>query len=168
MTAAERAIRTFLARLTQETALPEAVVTLVRELDTPRRLYERRNGMPDGEIRRLALRISIPFLLKLATAAFQGAFGQGPTGPFDAGEWLSWRARDLGVYGAPPKPVIKGRHLLEMGLGPGPGIGEILERVFERQLDGYIGTTEEALAWVRQECAPDDGSPAIPSTNDQV
>ena len=164
----EPAIRTFLARLTQETALLEAVVTLVRELDTPRRLYERRNVMPDGEIRRLALRISIPFLLKLATAVFQGAFGQGPTGSFGAGEWLAQRSRELGVYGAPPEPVIKGRHLLEMGLGPGPGIGEILDRVFERQLDGHIATAEEALAWVRQECTPGDGSPANPSTNDQV
>ncbi len=173
MTAAERAIRTFLARLTQETALPEAVVTVVRELDMPQRLYDQRKVMPDGDIRRLALRISIPFLLKLATAAFQGTFGQGAIsqgfgGSFDAGEWLDWRARELGVYEAPPRPVIKGRHLLEMGLAPGPGIGEILERVFERQLDGTIGSKEEAMAWVRQECAPGDDAPVNPSANHQM
>jgi tRNA nucleotidyltransferase (CCA-adding enzyme) len=39
-----------------------------------------------------------------------------------------------------------GRHLLEMGLQPGPRVGEILKQVYERQLDGEITTVEEAIA----------------------
>ena len=39
-----------------------------------------------------------------------------------------------------------GRHLLALGVAPGPGIGAILRQVYERQLDGGIGTLEEATA----------------------
>jgi hypothetical protein len=33
-----------------------------------------------------------------------------------------------------------------MGLAPGPRIGEITRAVYEMQLDGRVGTLEEALA----------------------
>jgi tRNA nucleotidyltransferase (CCA-adding enzyme) len=38
-----------------------------------------------------------------------------------------------------------GRHLLEMGLQPGPRIGEITRAVYEMQLDGRVRTLEEAI-----------------------
>ena len=36
------------------------------------------------------------------------------------------RARALGVEHRPPEPIVKGRHLLELGVEPGPRMGEIL------------------------------------------
>ena len=38
-----------------------------------------------------------------------------------------------------------GRHLLEMGLKPGPRVGEITRAVYEMQLDGAVSTLDEAL-----------------------
>jgi tRNA nucleotidyltransferase (CCA-adding enzyme) len=60
--------------------------------------------------------------------------------------WFLERARALGVEHEAPKPLLLGRHLLALGLEPGPQIGVILRQVYERQLDGEITTTEQALA----------------------
>ena len=35
-----------------------------------------------------------------------------------------------------PKPIILGRHLIELGMKPGAEFGPILEKCFEAQLDG--------------------------------
>ena len=43
-----------------------------------------------------------------------------------------------------PAPILLGRHLLEMGLTPGPRIGEITSAVYEMQLDGRVRNLEEA------------------------
>jgi len=37
------------------------------------------------------------------------------------------------------------RHLLDLGLPPGPRIGEVLKQVYEKQLDGEITSVEEGL-----------------------
>ena len=50
---------------------------------------------------------------------------------------------------APPEPIVKGRHLLELGVEPGPRMGEILRRLYEQQLDGHVQTLDEGLALAR-------------------
>ena len=40
-----------------------------------------------------------------------------------------------------PAPILLGRHLLELGLKPGPRVGEILKAVYELQMDGTVTTT---------------------------
>ena len=54
------------------------------------------------------------------------------------------RARELEVSEKAPTPILLGRHLLEMGLQPGPRIGEIIKAVYEMQLDGRVETLEAA------------------------
>jgi tRNA nucleotidyltransferase (CCA-adding enzyme) len=39
-----------------------------------------------------------------------------------------------------------GRHLVELGLPPGPKIGEITQSVYEMQLDNRVRTLDEAKA----------------------
>jgi len=41
--------------------------------------------------------------------------------------------------------LVLGRHLLALGLTPGPQVGEVLKEIYERQLDGAIATTEEGI-----------------------
>ena len=43
------------------------------------------------------------------------------------------------------EPILMGRHLIEMGLPPGPGFKEILDAVYEMQLDGKVSKLDEAL-----------------------
>ena len=65
-------------------------------------------------------------------------------------DWFLERARELGVEHQPPKPILLGRHLLALGLKPGPRIGEILRAVYERQLDGAVTSVDEGIALAEQ------------------
>ncbi|MBD3420308.1 MAG: HD domain-containing protein [Chitinivibrionales bacterium] len=49
-----------------------------------------------------------------------------------------------------PSPLISGNDLIVLGLKPGPHFRKILDAAYDRQLEGILATTEEALAWVRQ------------------
>ena len=55
------------------------------------------------------------------------------------------RARALGVEHKPPAPILLGRHLIELGVAPGPRMGEILRAVYELQLDGVVTTLDQAI-----------------------
>ena len=100
----------------------------------------------DGAFRRLAQKVDLELLARLAKADCLGR-----TGRFDcsAMEWFLQRARSLGVEHAAPPPILMGRHLLALGASPGPRIGSILRQVYERQLDGEITTLDEATAAAR-------------------
>ena len=47
-----------------------------------------------------------------------------------------------------PEPLLRGRDLIAMGFSPGPVFQKILREVEEAQLEGEIGSRDEALAWV--------------------
>ena len=55
----------------------------------------------------------------------------------------------------PPAPILLGRHLLEMGLQPGPRIGEITRAVYEMQLDGRVATLTDAKKAAREVLSTD-------------
>jgi tRNA nucleotidyltransferase (CCA-adding enzyme) len=97
----------------------------------------------DGAFRRLAQKVDLELLARVAKADCLGR-----AGGFDcsAMDWFLERARALGVEHAPPPPIVMGRHLLALGLTPGPRVGEVLKQIYERQLDGEIATLEEGLA----------------------
>ena len=42
-----------------------------------------------------------------------------------------------------------GRHLLAMGMSPGPKMGKVLHQAFEKQLNGDLQTEEDAITWVK-------------------
>ena len=100
----------------------------------------------DGAFRRLARKVDLELLARLAHADCRGR-----TGDFDcsAMDWFLERARSLGVEHAPPAPILMGRHLLALGVPPGPNVGSILKQIYEGQLDGRITTLEEATAAAR-------------------
>jgi tRNA nucleotidyltransferase (CCA-adding enzyme) len=112
----------------------------------PLAFYKAEPRAGDGAFRRLALKVDLELLARLALSDCLGR-----TGDFDCRgiEWFLDRARALGVEHQAPEPLVKGRHLLAMGLPPGPRIGEILRQVYDQQLDGTITTLEEGLAAAR-------------------
>jgi tRNA nucleotidyltransferase (CCA-adding enzyme) len=101
----------------------------------------------DGAFRRLAQKVDLELLARLARADCLGR-----TGDFDcsAMDWFLARARALGVEHQPPAPLLLGRHLLALGLSPGPRVGEILKEVYEQQLDGKVTTVDEAIEEARK------------------
>ena len=100
----------------------------------------------DGAFRRLAQKVDLELLAIVAKADCEGRGGG-----FDCSAMDSFlaRARALGVEHAPPEPLVKGRHLLELGVRPGPALGDVLRHVYERQLDGRVATFDEAFALAR-------------------
>ena len=64
-------------------------------------------------------------------------------------DWFLERARSLDVEHRPPAPILMGRHLIGLGVPPGPRMGEILKAVYEQQLDGVVTTLDEAEAAAR-------------------
>lgn len=144
----EAPTRAFLARLTREEGLADAVVPLVREHLKPIQLYRERAGA--AAVRRLARRVGrIDRLVRVARADHRGR----PPRPFDgfpAGDWLLARAERLAVAAAAPRPIVMGRHLIELGLEPGPHFAPLLEACFEAQLDGRFADLEHGLAYARE------------------
>lgn len=109
--------------------------------------YKARDQVGDGAFRRLAQKVDLELLARLAAADCRGR-----PGDFDckAMDWFLGRARALGVEHEPPRPLLLGRHLLALGLTPGPRIGRIVKEVYELQLDGRVSNEEEAIAAARR------------------
>jgi tRNA nucleotidyltransferase (CCA-adding enzyme) len=110
--------------------------------------YKVRDEVGDGAFRRLAHKVDLELLARVAKSDCEGR----KPGQFDcsAMDWFLERARALGVEHRPPAPILLGRHLLELGMTPGPRVGEILKTVYEQQMDGRVRTLEEAIAAARK------------------
>lgn len=146
--AGEAPTRSFLARLSNSPDLLEAVVPLVVAHLRPQELYEAQAG--DSAIRRLARRVQrIDRLVRVARADRQGR----PPLPFDgfpAGDWLLERARSMEIAASAPKPIVLGRHLMELGLTPGKTFKPLLDACYEAQLDGEFLDLEGGKRFVRK------------------
>jgi tRNA nucleotidyltransferase (CCA-adding enzyme) len=101
----------------------------------------------DGAFRRLASKVDLELLARVAVSDCLGR-----TGSFDCSgiTWFLERARELGVQHEAPPPILKGRHLLDLAVRPGPRMGEILRQVYERQLDGRVTSLDEGVAAARE------------------
>jgi len=130
------------------------VVALVRDHLKPGEYYKKRQEVGDGAFRRLARKCELDLLYRVAKADSLGRNADWVPREkwYDAAaqEWFIERARELDVASTAPAPLLLGRHLLEMGLQPGPSIGEITRAVYEMQLDGRVVTLEEAKSTARK------------------
>ena len=125
----------------------QQTIGLVAHHLKPGMWHKVRDEVGDGAFRRLARKVDIELLARLAKADCLGR-----PGPFDcsAMDWFLSRARILGVEHTAPAPLLLGRHVLVLGLEPSPRIGRILSEVYEQQLDGAIATVEDAIEAARQ------------------
>lgn len=124
------------------------VLGLVAHHLKPGQLYDERERVSDGAIRRLARKCEPDLLYRVAKA---DCLGRRP-GRFEpvAMEWFRERVRQLDVAVSPPAPLLHGRDLIELGMKPGPELGRVLKAVYERQLDGAVSSVDEALAEARR------------------
>jgi tRNA nucleotidyltransferase (CCA-adding enzyme) len=114
--------------------------------------FKVRDEVRDGAFRRLAHKVDLELLARVAKSDCEGR----KPGTFDcaAMDWFLERARALGVQHRPPEPILLGRHLLALGLKPGPRVGEILKAVYEQQMDGQVANLDEAVAAARSLIEP--------------
>lgn len=124
------------------------VVALVRDHLKPGEFYKKRDEVGDGAFRRLARKCELDLLYRVAKADSLGRNAEDvPREKWytaEAQDWFIQRARELDVEHQPPAPLLLGRHLIELGLEPGPRMGEITRAVYEMQLDGRVRTVNDA------------------------
>ena len=166
----------FLKRLTRQKKIFEEVLPLVEQHMRPLALY--RDGAGDSAIRRLAARVKrMDRLIRVAHADKNGRppIGLGtpssssapadsarerraparldapiPNVDFPEGKWLLDKAHELAIQDNAPKPILLGRHLIELGVKPGPHFGKILDRAYEAQLDGAFDDEESGRNYLQK------------------
>lgn len=140
----------FLRRLTNEEKLLKEVPPLVQCHMQPFSLWKAKAG--DAAIRRLALKVGrIDRLVRVARADDEGRLPElvaSSTGGEDL-DWLVAASERLRLAAQAPKPILLGRHLIELGFKPSPAFGTMLKRCFEAQLDGAFTDLEGALNYFR-------------------
>jgi tRNA nucleotidyltransferase (CCA-adding enzyme) len=125
------------------------VIALVREHLKPGEFYKKQDEVGDGAFRRLARKCELDLLYRVASADSLGRNAEWvPREKWydaEAQEWFIARAKELEVAQSAPNPILLGRHLLELGVQPGPAMGELTRAVYEMQLDGRVTNLEEAI-----------------------
>jgi tRNA nucleotidyltransferase (CCA-adding enzyme) len=148
----EAPTRSFLTRIGAPHALIDDVVALVRDHLKPFQLYRDHAG--DAAVRRLALKVPLPRLVRVARADHFGRTTDDALRREDpAGEWLLAAAARLDVDNRPPEPLLLGRHLIARGMKPGKQMGVVLKEAFEAQLEGAFADEAGALRWLDDKLA---------------
>lgn len=135
----------FLTRLRLPLTLLQRVLPLVAQ----HMAY--REDPSDRAVRRLAQRLvpeSIENLAVVMTADARGRPPRPSVTPPGILALLQTAAR-LQVQQNAPHPLLLGRHLLALGLPPGPTVGRLVHAAYEAQLDGAFPDLPGALDWIR-------------------
>ena len=135
---------TFLNRLRVPNAIVERVLPLVRQH------MAHLDQVTDRSVRRLAKRLEPETIQGLSVIMTADAMGRPPIPPRvpKVVTALQAKAAELQVQASAPKPILMGRHLLELGMQPGPKFGAILSEAFEAQIEGTFFDLDHALAWL--------------------
>jgi len=124
--------KNFLYKITDEHKLIKKVLLFIKYFKTPSSLFEK--SATDVDIRRLAKYINIEELVTLSY--FDNK---------EASEWLLQKAIYLGVQNRPLQRLLEGKDLIKIGKKPSPKFREILESVYELQIEGTICNFEDAI-----------------------
>ena len=122
-------------------------LNLIRCHHRPSELWQNREVITRKALNRLAADVDgeIDLLIFLDVADRSGRSPQ-PIEELDQeGQWLKQKFAELNVSQETIKPLILGRHLLSLGVSPGPKMGKILNKLYEFQLDNEFQTLEEGL-----------------------
>jgi len=146
-------VQSFLRKMRASERLIDYIVPLVREHQT--HIYLPLNELPtDTMVRRLAHRLApanMKLWSKLVEADMRGCNNdRNLCRAHSKQPWID-AAQRLHVYQLPPQPILLGRHLIELGIEPGPEMGAILRAAFEAQLDGEFFTLNDGVKWVKKQ-----------------
>ncbi|MBL8184268.1 MAG: HD domain-containing protein [Blastocatellia bacterium] len=129
------------------------VIQLVRYHLKPGEFYkseQKGNPVGDGAFRRLARKVEPDLLYRVAKADSLGRYPDGNRSKMifgsEAQEWFIEKVRELQIEKKAPDPILMGRHLIEIGLKPGPHFKQILDAVYEMQLDGTVVDLDQSVA----------------------
>ena len=97
-------------------------------------------------IRRLSVRLSPASVDDWAVVCAADICGRGnPNADVSMVAAVVNRANEMEIVHNPPEPIVMGRHLMRMGVAPGPGMGDIIRQCFQAQLDGEFDNLDDGL-----------------------
>jgi tRNA nucleotidyltransferase (CCA-adding enzyme) len=137
----------FLERINAPMAIRQRVVPLVMHH------LAHLQSVTDRSVRRLAKRLEPESIKNLCVVMAADHAGRPPKPPDlpEAVRQLLAKASELKVQSQAPRPILMGRHLLELGLKPGKEFGAILDRAYEAQLEGHFLDLPQAWEWLEKE-----------------
>jgi tRNA nucleotidyltransferase (CCA-adding enzyme) len=145
-------MESFLKRMRAPSSVARICAPLVRE-HLVYTAVPKEGPIPKKMMNRLAKRVHPATLEDLCTIMQADQDGRPPL-PKGRGvgiKKLQVVAKEMSLYQAPPKALLLGRDLIAVGVAPGTGLGEQLERAFEQQLDGKLATKEDAYRFLGYE-----------------
>ncbi len=132
---------------------PLALDIPVRSLVENHHVHDRGNlPFTDRAIRRLAHRLTPATIHQLAAVMSADARGRPPISPAETDERINGlvhTAAMLDFENLAPRPIVQGRHLVALGLKPGPKFKPLLDQAFEAQLDGLFSDEKTGIAWLK-------------------
>lgn len=105
----------------------------------------------DTSVRRLARRLHPATIDELAGVMRADSNGRPPLRSPDTHariDELVARAHTLALENAAPRPLLLGRHLIQLGHQPGAGFKPVLEAAFEAQLEGTFADEASGRTWL--------------------
>jgi tRNA nucleotidyltransferase (CCA-adding enzyme) len=137
----------FLARIGIPRAIAERVLRLVVHH------MAHFEGVTERAVRRLARRLHPETVEHLCVVMTSDAMGRPPRPAAVPASVLALRdmAEALRLADAAPKPILLGRHLIALGLSPGPDIGRWTDAAMEAQLDGRFTDVAGGYGWLAEQ-----------------
>jgi tRNA nucleotidyltransferase (CCA-adding enzyme) len=139
----------FLARIHAPHAIRERVVPLVVNH------MAHLQGITDRSVRRLAKRLEPENIDAICLVMAADSMGRPPKPPIPSErvELLRKKAGELQVQSSAMKPILLGRHLIELGLKPGKEFSPLLESAYDAQIEGRFADLLGAKRWLFEQRA---------------
>ena len=127
--------------------LRKTVLSLIRCHHRASELWQNRDVLTKKAFNRLAADVNGEIeMVVLLDGADRAGRSEAPVEDLDEEtQWLLDKFEELDISNESIKPLILGRDLIEMGVSPGPGMGKILDKLYQKQLDNDFETKEEGL-----------------------
>jgi len=106
----------------------------------------------DTSVRRLARRLAPASIYELCAVMRADHDGRPPLHSPETLQRIDalWKkAVSLEFENIAPRPILKGRHLLALGMKPGPDFKPLLDAAFEAQLDGAFADESGGVTWLK-------------------
>ncbi|MGZ7046280.1 MAG: CCA tRNA nucleotidyltransferase [Candidatus Aminicenantales bacterium] len=133
-------------------AVGRLVPLLIRTHHRAAELLQNRESVTKKAFNRLAADVEgeIELMIFLDAADRAGRRERLVRGLDREARWLLKRFEELRVNRETIKPMIMGRDLIGLGVAPGPGMGEILKKLYRIQLDNGFETKAQGLKKARR------------------
>lgn len=136
---------TMAVEILERLRFPRKVIEVVAHAVRCHMQFKDAPQMRQATLRRMLLRPTFPLELELHRLDCVGSHGR-----LDIYEYLKRSQADLDKKPEIHPPLLTGDMLKELGMPPGPAMGQLLQEARDLQLEEVLKTTDEAMAWARQ------------------